>query len=168
MKVTFEITLKDFCKQRYWARWNVPFYRNINILYCLILLALFSQDIYERVNIIASILFILVIIAIYVLCSFILDGIQIFIEMFITNKGYICVHNVEISTDGFREQTELNDSLSRWKGIKFIKMNKEYIYYGIGRGFIGIPRRAFATEIEADQFLQKSLTLWQEDRENKD
>lgn len=165
MKIIFEIKRKDLWKQRRWAKWNMPTYRNTNILFYLIWLALFSQEISERVNIFAAILYVLLLTFSYIVFQFVLDVVCFISDIYlIKRQGIVCEHIIEITADGLREQTDANETFRRWKYIDLIKDNESCIYYCVGNQYLGIPKRAFGTKLEAEQFFQQALSFWQESR----
>ncbi|MEL7656790.1 MAG: YcxB family protein [Bacillota bacterium] len=165
MKVTFEITLKDMWKQMWWLRWHMPIHRNSIIVFGLIWLWLFRGNMPVGKGS-AVFFYILFVIMLYIVLQAAIYTVFFAIDLYRLTKrrGVICEHSVEITDDGLREQTEANDSFSRWESIDLIKANKKYIYYCSGYGCLGIPKRAFGSELEAEQFLQKALSLWKEHR----
>ena len=153
-------------KQMWWVRYNVSIHRNTNVIFCIIWLILFRQDIIERVNVFASILYVLVLVALFTILLLALYAVQFAIDLYRMKRrrGILGEHCIELSEEGLREQTEVNDSFSRWESIDLIKANKKYIYYCIGYACLGIPKRAFETEQEAERFFRKALMLWKAKR----
>lgn len=75
--------------------------------------------------------------------------------------GVLGKHIISISAEGLRETTSVNDSIHKWSGIIRIKSNKKYIYiYTDNAAAHIIPKRAFPTEAEAEQFLANLKLFW--------
>lgn len=79
-------------------------------------------------------------------------------------KGILGLHTIEISKDGFRETTDVNDSFHHWKGVKAIEDNAEYIFIYLNDllGVHIIPKRDFPSPEQARQFYRLSIEYWKE------
>ncbi|MBD7913144.1 YcxB family protein [Clostridium cibarium] len=79
--------------------------------------------------------------------------------------GYFCEHTIKMNEEGVREITSYNDTLSKWKAINSVTENKDYIYVIFSNSsFHVIPKRAFNSIEEANEFYDKSVILWKENR----
>lgn len=168
MKVTFNWTKKDMWKQMWWLQWNRPMYRNMHVVMCLIFVGFLAKDVVDSTNMLASITSIVILILQYIVIQGTLLLLLLVINLYTMSKahGLICKHSIEISEEGIREQTEVNNSFHLWKTIDMIKVNKKYIYYfGRGAGGLGIPKNAFTTAMEAEQFSNEFLLHWKNNRD---
>ena len=70
-------------------------------------------------------------------------------------EGVFCEHTVAIDPQGITETTQLGESRVAWRGIYRVDSTAEhlFIYTQPGMAHI-IPRRAFASSEEADNFLR--------------
>ncbi|WP_243428283.1 YcxB family protein [Clostridium rhizosphaerae] len=77
------------------------------------------------------------------------------------NEGIIGEHTIEISEEGVREITKVNNSLHLWSGITKIKQDNSYIYIYIEefRAHI-IPKKSFKSEEEVNLFINSALIYW--------
>lgn len=75
-------------------------------------------------------------------------------------------YRISIHPEGVREQTELGNALRSWKAFKSIEHDNYNLYFVSdtmsSRIFISlpIPRRAFATPQDAEQFLNQARAYW--------
>ena len=77
-------------------------------------------------------------------------------------NGILGEHHYEIQKDGLFERTEANEGLAKWSGIERILKPKRFIVIGItGFLFHIIPRSAFKTEQEFEQFFMELRARWQ-------
>lgn len=168
MKVTFELTRKDMWKQHWWAHWNMPKNRINIIIFCLIMLGFSTNEISNQANYFLIIINALLTIILCITLLSVIPALLIAITVYRMEKrhGVIGEHIVKISAEGIREQTYVNDNLSRWVSIDSIKSSKEYIYCCRDRSFLGIPKKAFENKMEADQFLNMALHFLQETKKN--
>lgn len=166
MKVTFQITRKDIWKQRWWAQQNITFCRNFNIIFYLYWLWQFSNTVPKDKGMLVVLIYMLLVSILFIVFLVALNSVLFVIDFYLSNKrsGLICEHSVEITVDGLREKTEANDTFRQWEYIDKIKANKKYIYYCVGRQHLGIPKKAFESDLEAEQFFQKALLFWLESR----
>ena len=77
-------------------------------------------------------------------------------------NGTLGQHTYSLSPDGLHEKTQANEGLSKWKGIREVKIVGGHILYRIS-GFLFhiIPFRSFSTEEAKEEFIRKSMEYWQ-------
>jgi len=80
------------------------------------------------------------------------------------NEGIIGEHSIEISEEGVREITKVNNSLNLWNGITKIKQDNSYIYIYI-KEFEAhiIPKKSFKSEEEANSYFKDALKYWEKE-----
>lgn len=75
-------------------------------------------------------------------------------------------YRISIHPEGVREQTDLGSALRSWQAFKSIEQDEYNLYFVSdtmsSRVFMSlpIPRRAFATPQDAEQFLNQARTYW--------
>jgi hypothetical protein len=82
--------------------------------------------------------------------------------------GILCEHTSEITVNGFREQTKFNDSFESWERVRHIESDKNYIYiYTCFSTGNLIPKRAFTSNEDAEQFYNTAVSYWKEHKEQQ-
>lgn len=77
------------------------------------------------------------------------------------NQGILGEHTIEINEKGVRETTSVNDAFNKWEGIYKVTQNSEYIYIFLNSMLAHlIPKRAFNSIDEANEFYNKSVDFW--------
>jgi hypothetical protein len=80
-----------------------------------------------------------------------------------SSKGVLGEHVIEISVDGLKETTDVNDSFHSWKGIVGVVQNKDYIFIYINPSTAHIiPKRFFSSKDESRQFFNSALMYWKQ------
>ncbi len=71
------------------------------------------------------------------------------------NKGILGDHTMTLSKDGLVETCDVGESRSTWNGVERVEADDEYVYLYIGscQAHV-IPRRAFASEADATEFIK--------------
>jgi hypothetical protein len=71
------------------------------------------------------------------------------------NDGFILgPRTVSITDDGIREKSQKHESLFRWPSVRSAESVGEHVFVMLDRNAgIIVPRRAFASDAERDQFL---------------
>jgi len=81
------------------------------------------------------------------------------------SDGVLGEHTIEISEEGLREKTEVNDNLHLWKGIIKVQQNNDYIYIYIAELTAHIiPKISFSSKEEANVFFDTTLRYWNDRR----
>lgn len=82
------------------------------------------------------------------------------------SNGILGVHRFELSAEGLRESTAVNETLQRWPAVQTIARSPIALYIGIIDSlYYVIPRRGFASEQEYDAFCKKATEYWLEGRD---
>ena len=75
--------------------------------------------------------------------------------------GVLGQHVVTLSADGVRETSAVSESLTKWEGVHSVEANDTYVLIFLTELLVHvIPKRAFATQADADQFLSEALKHW--------
>jgi predicted membrane protein len=114
------------------------------------------------VSVISFILLFLFISAILLSIIFLLTIIQILLtHSKRTDKGFLAKHTLEVSPEGFIEESPVNRTESKWAGVYRIRkgINHIYIYTGPNKAHI-IPLRAFETKEEFRGFYSDLMNLY--------
>lgn len=72
-------------------------------------------------------------------------------------KGITGEHSIEISEEGLREKTTVNDSFSTWESVTKLDQDKKYLFIFLGHEVYTIPKSAFTSIEEADAFFNKCV-----------
>ncbi len=83
--------------------------------------------------------------------------------IFVSTKknGILGIHEYEITSEGLYEKTYANEGLSRWEGIKEIKVLNSYILFQIsGYLFHVIPKNSFDSGKLFTEFVELSQSNW--------
>ena len=86
----------------------------------------------------------------------------ILVSVFLANftPGVLCEHKFVLRDDGLFESTEVNETLTRWKGIGSIKKYKKGIIVWIGIGVHSIPRKYFDSQEQYEEFGSQLYERW--------
>lgn len=158
MKVTVDITREDFWHLNKYAMLHLNKYKGYVIAYMVI------------IPIILFVAFqVLDMELVYSAVSAVVLGVLLDIYFFVRLKskimklpekksGLLGEHIIELSEDGIKESTDVNESFSKWDGVHSVKRDKShfYIFLNSMAGHI-IPRRSFVSEDEAEQFYKKAV-----------
>lgn len=80
-------------------------------------------------------------------------------------KGVLGEHTIEIEPKGLRETTDVNQNFHKWNGVQSIESDKKYIYVFIGNYMAHIiPKSAFKSDEEAEEFLNTAISYWGKNR----
>jgi YcxB-like protein len=75
-------------------------------------------------------------------------------------------HTITLSPDGLQERTRVNDSITDWAGLHSIDASQSHIFIYTQPAMAHIiPRRAFPSERDADEFLNTARQYFEEARE---
>lgn len=96
------------------------------------------------------------------LIMLVLGTIGIFASVFFANftPGVLCEHKFVLKNDGLFEATDVNETLTKWKGIKSIKLYKKFIVVWIGIGVYTIPRKYFNSQEHYEEFGTQLYESW--------
>jgi hypothetical protein len=76
-------------------------------------------------------------------------------------NGTLGIHVFTLSKRGLHESTRATEGLQKWLGIQSMQKSGSFIYIRINSYlFHLIPRRAFATERDFEEFWQKAHGYW--------
>lgn len=79
------------------------------------------------------------------------------------NSGCLGEHYFKLTERGFHESTEFNETLHKWAGIQSVSKSNRFIFVRISNFlFHIIPRRAFGTEAEFEEFWTKLNLNWKQ------
>lgn len=79
--------------------------------------------------------------------------------------GLLGEHTIEINEKGVRETTSVNDGFQTWEGIQSVEQDKAYIYIFLDSILAHIiPKIAFNSIAEANEFFNKSVEFWKKER----
>jgi hypothetical protein len=71
------------------------------------------------------------------------------------NRGLLCRHRVAISPDGIGDSCEFGQTSRAWRAVERVARNGDYAFvYTSALAAIIIPRRAFATPAEFENFVR--------------
>jgi hypothetical protein len=74
------------------------------------------------------------------------------------NKTFLTEHTMTITPDSLVEQTKYAKAEWHWRGIQAVRRTGQHLFLYVGQHSAHIvPRRAFASESERDQFYEKIL-----------
>lgn len=83
------------------------------------------------------------------------------------DKGILTEHKISLSENGITEITAVNRSESSWNGISNVVQTKCFIFiYTSKRASHVIPKRAFPSKEDSDNFFQYALNQWQKAQNN--
>ena len=78
-------------------------------------------------------------------------------------NGTLGGHVYTLSPEGLHESTTANEALHKWSGIQSVQKSGKYIHIRINSYlFHLIPRRAFGTEKEFQEFWEKANEYWKQ------
>lgn len=164
MKVVTNITPDDcwnFTKYniRYDSKAKFKFYTNVIAI--IFLVAFISFLDFESMEQVILQIILSIPMSYYLMLFFMKLGIKKFSKR---NEGIIGEHSIEISEEGVREITKVNDSLNLWNGITKIKQDNSYIYIYI-KEFEAhiIPKKSFKSEEEANSYFNDALKYWKKE-----
>jgi len=73
------------------------------------------------------------------------------------NRGLLSHHRVEISPQGITDTSELRQSSTAWRAVERVARNGDYAFvYVSALSAIIVPRRAFTTPTEFEEFVKTS------------
>lgn len=71
-----------------------------------------------------------------------------------TDSYILGLRTVSVTDDGIRETSQRHESLFRWASVRAVESVGEHVFVMVDRNAgIVVPRRAFASDAERDQFL---------------
>jgi hypothetical protein len=75
------------------------------------------------------------------------------------NAGILCKHRVVVDGEAFFDGTDVGDQRVLWRGVERVEQTDAHIfvYIGSATAFV-VPKWAFATEREAQEFFQAART----------
>lgn len=77
--------------------------------------------------------------------------------------GVLGKHVYTISDQGFHERTQSIDTFHKWSGIQSLLKSNSYIFFRINSYlFYVIPKRAFSSEGEYEEFWNKANRYWKQ------
>jgi hypothetical protein len=83
-------------------------------------------------------------------------------KMPIPEKGVLGKHIIQISEEGLREATDVNESFRKWEAVTNVLQNAEYIFIFDSDIMVHIiPKRAFKEKSEAEHFYSMAYGCWQ-------
>lgn len=78
----------------------------------------------------------------------------------IKGPGILGEHNFELTSEWFREWTDVNDLTCKWVTVERVDQDDRYIYIVGTSGWYIIPKRAFTSDAEAHAFFEEALSFW--------
>ena len=158
-EITYQIEAADLkAVSRYVSR-NSPQMKRLIVFGALLFAGLsLNFALREKGGIGLKALFFTVMFGVHVLVASVIGLIFYFLVHFRTDRGrqpgLLGRHTITLTPDGLREQTDVNDQRALWQGIQRIEANGDYIFiYMQPNAAHVIPRRAFPSPEEAEQFL---------------
>ncbi len=164
MKVKYNINHKDYIKTIKYGTLNVPKARkeNIKFLVCFLSLMLIVFLWIRSLFQLPTVIFL----SMYFIGSFICILHIIYSSLKKREKahrdrgGFFCEHTIEINEDGVRETTSIDEIFVKWEVVNSIDQNAEYIFIFLSEvTFYFIPKRAFKSNLEADEFYNKAVNF---------
>lgn len=168
MKVTYELTREDFWNFNKFVTMSNPKYRFNYILS----LAVPALAIAITLGFMGRVLILILVATILggSLGAYLIYMIskRRVLKLPISKPGTLGEHTIEISVEGLAEKTEVNDSFYKWEGVRKIQTDKSYICFFIDT-FMAytIPKRAFSSSNDADNFYNTALGYWKRAAEIK-
>jgi hypothetical protein len=81
--------------------------------------------------------------------------------------GVLGQHTIILEEDSFVEITDVNESRHKWKSIFRLEDTKDYIFLFISpQNYLSIPKKYFASEADAENFLDEAKRLHENSRTN--
>ncbi len=78
-------------------------------------------------------------------------------------SGTLGTHTYSLNEQGLHETTKFNDALHKWTGIRSVEKSDSYIFIRINSYlFHLIPRRAFSSNKEYEEFWSKAYGYWKQ------
>lgn len=163
MKVTFDVNREDFWNLNKFIALHIRRFRVVTILYMLagpIGVALGGW--FSDIDLLIMILLTVIVGPLISLLLYKLTKNRI-MQLPNLNSGTLGEHTIEINEAGLIEKTNVNDGFCSWAGVKDVLSNKYYIFIFIDTLMAHIiPKRAFSSEEEAENFYQSALTYWKQ------
>lgn len=163
MEISYEIRKYDYWNFIKYSMFHSTSTRNMNIVIFLIMAFIFGQRIMKNPSPIlqdniSRFLFDLIVFGL-------LYYLLLWISYMVKSSNHLGSQTVTLSEDGIKESTPLNKGFYKWQGIRNIKSNNLYIFIFItdSMGII-IPKRAFPSVVEADNFLYTAHAFYNKSR----
>lgn len=163
MEVKFNLTKKDYMnlhkastliKLPIIRRQIIMAYIGMPILFLLFQI-LFNLPIVVRVVLYIIFMFL------YFVCLYIVKKIQILSILKHDKTGIVGEHTVKINEEGISDATPFGSEYHTWRGILLTAENKDYVFVFINTASVNIiPKRAFETKGEAEEFYNKTVEYW--------
>lgn len=166
MRVKFNIDRIDYWNFNKYTMLNIPKIRRnfilnmISVPIIILICLLFFKKSYDMT---ITVVFILTVIGGIIGDLLLIGIVKLQVMKIPYNKdGLMGEHTIEIDEKGVRETTAVNDGFHLWEGIHSIKQDKEYIYIFLDSILAHIiPKKAFNSVNEANEFYNKSVEFWQ-------
>jgi hypothetical protein len=159
--VTFSISLYDLIKCRLWVINHNRFLIGLNIFFSLFIpWNHWSQPGLEGKSI-GEKTFVFVFMAVIVFCFITLLNVlvQILYTVCGKNQGVLGSHEFEIRDACLFEKTEVNESSYNWSGFRKFESSPNFFFLYVAGNLVHyIPKRCFASNMEAQQFQELILS----------
>ncbi|MEL7569880.1 MAG: YcxB family protein [Eubacteriaceae bacterium] len=97
----------------------------------------------------------------FFLCLYIARRMMVLYILKYDKTGIAGEHTVKISSEGISDATPFGNEYHIWRGILLAAKNKDYVFvYMSTASVIIIPKRAFETKDEAEEFYNKAVEYW--------
>lgn len=152
MKVSYRLKEKDLFKYTLYMLFHYPDNRNFLLgitVVILLFMLIYNPNPYRILD--------------WLLLSSILSLIIIWVRIKSLSKDINITGDllIEIDENTIKETTAQRENTIKWEGIKCIKKDKHYIYIIINkREALVIPKRAFASQFEQENFLHFTHFYW--------
>ena len=161
MEISYELTFYDYWNFNKFSIFHSPKIRNINFVLFLVFTVIIIQRIMKNPSdtLGANLFSFLFQIIVFALLYYFILWSQ---ALYVSKKSNILGdQTVTISEDGIIENTSFSKSFFKWHGIKYIKFNKLYFFIFLtdSTGII-IPKRAFTSDVESDNFLYTAKAFY--------
>jgi hypothetical protein len=161
LEVKYNIDREDVWQFTRYVYWNLPRYRrNIYLTVAAVPVAVFMVGRLMEPNLVLNV-------AVALLVGVLMPGAIYWntkrevMKLPSGKPGLLGEHTITIGPEGIRERTVVNDGTHTWDGIHTIVADKHHIYLFIDTHMAHIiPKRAFASENEAQAFLNTSRQYW--------
>lgn len=168
MEVKFDLTNDDYWKFNKYAMFSKqPFKRTMIINLILFPIIIFAASVVIVPKIFTDISFIIILI-VAIVYSVLADFLFIYflkrrvIKMIKNNEvGTLGKHIIKIDKNGMSETSPVNEGSMSWGMIFSIDQSDEYIFIFLNAlsGFV-VPKRAFDTDVETEEFYNKAVEYW--------
>lgn len=130
--------------------WSIAF---LTIIFMIIFRSIYSAY-PKNASIIEKLFIFIVVLLLYMAYMALLLCGSIILSLFSRkNKTILAEHTVTLKDDGFIEETIYNSTVHKWAAVQQLRRSKYFIYIYVAANMAHIvPKRAFATETEWDDF----------------